>query len=57
MESGAQAGDMSESDGPRHLSVVCSRTSFTMSAGDLNTKGCSGDRDSLFKEFLLLGGL
>lgn len=57
MESGAQAGDMSESDGPRHLSVVCSRTSFTMSAGDLNTKGCSGDRDSLFEEFLLLGGL
>lgn len=34
-----------------------SRTSFTMSAGDLNTKGGSGDRDSLLEERLLLGGL
>lgn len=37
--------------------MVFSRTSFTMSAGDLNTKGVSADRDSFLEECLLSGGL
>lgn len=57
MELGELVGGLLQSDGARGPSVVFRRTSFTMSAGDLNTKGSSGDKDSLLEERLLLGGL
>lgn len=57
MKSGALAGGLSESDGAGDPSGMLSRTSFTMSAGDLNTKGSSGAGDSLLEERLLFGGL
>lgn len=49
----APAGWWSHSDGVGDPSGVFSRTSFTISAGDLNT---TGDRDFLVKS-VLLGGL
>lgn len=55
---GALAGDLWQSpDEAGDPSGMFSRTSFTMSAGDLNTKGGWGDRDSLLGATLLLGGL
>lgn len=57
MKSGTLAGSVLESCGSGDPSGMLSRTSFTMSAGDLKTKGGSCDRESLLKERLLLGGL
>lgn len=57
MKLGALAGGLEESDVAGDPLGTFSRTSFTMSAGDLNTNGGSGDRDSLLERRLLLGGL
>lgn len=54
MKLGALAGGPQESES---VAETFSRTSFTMSAGDLKTKGGSGDRDSLLDGRLLLGGV
>lgn len=57
MKLGALADVLEESDVAGGPSGMFSRTSFTMSAGDLNIKGGSGERESFLKESLLLGGL
>lgn len=57
MDLGALVGGLFESVGAGGPPVVLSRTSFTMSAGDLNTKGGSGEKDSFLDKCLLLGGL
>lgn len=49
----ALADDLEDSD----VGGIFSRTSFTMSAGDLNIKGGSGEKESFLKDILLLGGL
>lgn len=57
MKLGALADVLEESNVTGGPSGMFSRTSFTMSAGDLNIKGGSGERESFLKESLLLGGL
>lgn len=57
MKLGALAGGPRESDVAGAPSETFSRTSFTMSAGDLKTKGGSGDSDSFLEGRLLLGGV
>ena len=51
------AGGLLQSDNVEDSSLLFSRTSFTISAGDLKTNGGSGDEDFLVNECLLLGGL
>lgn len=51
------AGGLSQADGVGGSSVASRRTSFTMSAGDINTRGGPGHSNSFLEETLLLGGL